>query len=192
MEDNIDDLLEENSKEKTSPNKFFKDKKNLVIIVLSILLLINIWYSFKRTTDTSNNLAETLVIKEEQLQEKQEQIEILKNANTTLQAEKQNLENKQNQLQGEKQDLEAKKSKLEDENRTLNIQIEELNKIVANQSNTSTITTSTPNTQSKIVYITKTGEKYHKSNCSYLWNSKIEINLSQAKSLGYTPCSRCY
>ena len=42
-----------------------------------------------------------------------------------------------------------------------------------------------------IVYITKTGEKYHTGTCSYLRQSKIPIPLSEAVSGGYTPCSRC-
>ena len=41
------------------------------------------------------------------------------------------------------------------------------------------------------VYITKTGKKYHTSTCRYLWNSKIKIRLSSAKSQGYTACSVC-
>lgn len=41
------------------------------------------------------------------------------------------------------------------------------------------------------VCITKTGKKYHRSNCSYLRKSKIATKLSQAKRSGYTPCSRC-
>lgn len=42
-----------------------------------------------------------------------------------------------------------------------------------------------------IVYITKTGEKYHQDGCRYLSKSRIPINLSDAKSQGYTPCSVC-
>lgn len=42
-----------------------------------------------------------------------------------------------------------------------------------------------------IVYITKTGEKYHKDGCRYLAKSKISIKLKDAKSRGYTPCSIC-
>ena len=44
---------------------------------------------------------------------------------------------------------------------------------------------------STIVYITRTGSKYHKGTCSYLRQSKIEITLSDAVDRGYTPCSRC-
>ena len=42
-----------------------------------------------------------------------------------------------------------------------------------------------------VVYITKTGQKYHKDGCSYLSKSKIPISLSEAIAEGKTPCSRC-
>lgn len=41
------------------------------------------------------------------------------------------------------------------------------------------------------VYVTKTGEKYHKSTCHYLKNSKKEITLEVAKQRGFTACSVC-
>lgn len=41
-----------------------------------------------------------------------------------------------------------------------------------------------------IVYITNTGSKYHRENCSYL-KSKNAISLREAVEQGYTPCSRC-
>lgn len=43
-----------------------------------------------------------------------------------------------------------------------------------------------------IVYITKTGKKYHNSGCSHLSKSKISISLSDAISRGYTPCADCH
>lgn len=51
-------------------------------------------------------------------------------------------------------------------------------------------TTSTQE-NSATVYITETGSKYHRAGCSYLKKSCISISLSDAKSRGYTPCSRC-
>lgn len=42
-----------------------------------------------------------------------------------------------------------------------------------------------------IVYITKTGEKYHANGCRHLSQSKIEITLDDAKSEGYDPCKVC-
>lgn len=46
--------------------------------------------------------------------------------------------------------------------------------------------------QSVTVYITKTGSKYHRSGCQYLRKSCIPISLANAKSQGYTACSKCW
>jgi len=42
-----------------------------------------------------------------------------------------------------------------------------------------------------IVYITKTGEKYHTEKCSSLRSSRIAITLEEAVSKGYEPCKLC-
>jgi hypothetical protein len=42
-----------------------------------------------------------------------------------------------------------------------------------------------------IVYITKSGSKYHADGCRYLSKSKIEISLGDAVARGLTPCSVC-
>ena len=44
---------------------------------------------------------------------------------------------------------------------------------------------------STTVYITDYGEKYHRSSCQYLHDSKHSISLSSAVNQGYTPCSVC-
>lgn len=41
------------------------------------------------------------------------------------------------------------------------------------------------------VYITETGEKYHRSGCQYLRKSKIPISLGKAVERGYSRCSKC-
>ncbi|XMB65214.1 MBL fold metallo-hydrolase [Cellulosilyticum sp. ST5] len=51
--------------------------------------------------------------------------------------------------------------------------------------------TSTTQPITTTVYITKTGEKYHKDGCSSLSKSKIAISLEDAKGKGYGPCSKC-
>ncbi len=48
-----------------------------------------------------------------------------------------------------------------------------------------------PEPQSVTVYITKTGEKYHRDGCQYLKKSRIPIDLIDAIRKGYTPCSKC-
>jgi competence protein ComEC len=49
----------------------------------------------------------------------------------------------------------------------------------------------TPVIQDNIVYITRTGTKYHKEGCSSLSQSKIEIKLADAIAKGYGPCTIC-
>ena len=43
-----------------------------------------------------------------------------------------------------------------------------------------------------IVYVTKSGEKYHTADCSYLTDSAIPVSLEQALAEEKTPCSRCH
>ena len=43
-----------------------------------------------------------------------------------------------------------------------------------------------------IVFVTKTGTKYHRAGCSYLKSSANEITLEEAEGQGYGPCSRCF
>ncbi len=43
-----------------------------------------------------------------------------------------------------------------------------------------------------IVYVTKSGKKYHRENCPYLKSSKIMISLEQAIMEGKEPCSKCF
>jgi len=42
-----------------------------------------------------------------------------------------------------------------------------------------------------MVYITRTGTKYHAEDCRYLKYSRYEITLEEAKERGYTACSVC-
>ncbi|MEO5788826.1 hypothetical protein [Gelidibacter sp.] len=47
------------------------------------------------------------------------------------------------------------------------------------------------NLSAQSVYVTTTGEKYHKSTCHYLKNSKNEIAFDKVLELRYTACSVC-
>lgn len=51
--------------------------------------------------------------------------------------------------------------------------------------------TAQPADSNVIVYITKSGSKYHSAGCEYLSKSCIPITLTEAKAKGYTPCSKC-
>ena len=51
--------------------------------------------------------------------------------------------------------------------------------------------TTAPDPAPLIVYVTRTGEKYHRAGCRYLRQSKIEITLREATTRGFGPCSVC-
>lgn len=42
-----------------------------------------------------------------------------------------------------------------------------------------------------IVYVTNSGECYHRSTCRYLSKSCIKIDFEEAIKEGYRPCSQC-
>ena len=46
-------------------------------------------------------------------------------------------------------------------------------------------------TTQQVVYVTKSGTKYHLGSCSHLSKSKIEKSLTEAKNTGYEPCKTC-
>lgn len=58
-------------------------------------------------------------------------------------------------------------------------------------SDNSTKEEKTAEDNNQTVYITETGSKYHRAVCSFLSDSKIPINLEEAKEQGYEPCSKC-
>jgi hypothetical protein len=45
--------------------------------------------------------------------------------------------------------------------------------------------------QTITVYITRTGEKYHRAGCQHLRRSSIPITLTDAIKRGYAPCKVC-
>ena len=54
-----------------------------------------------------------------------------------------------------------------------------------------TVSPALPTSGSEImVYITRTGKKYHRADCSSLRKSRISVSLEEAKQF-YTPCLRC-
>lgn len=59
------------------------------------------------------------------------------------------------------------------------------------QASTPASPTAGTETQSITVYITRTGECYHRGSCYHLRQSKIATTLSQAKASGYRACSHC-
>lgn len=97
-------------------------------------------------------------------------------------------------LNDEKSSLQTQVTQLTDSNKNLQSQVDQLkasNSSGNSSSSGSSVTAAASTPQSRTVYITNTGSKYHKSGCRYLKKSKIAISLSEAKSRGYTACSVC-
>ncbi len=42
-----------------------------------------------------------------------------------------------------------------------------------------------------VVYITKTGKKYHRAGCRYLKHSHVKVSKDEAIAEGYTACKVC-
>lgn len=63
-------------------------------------------------------------------------------------------------------------------------------KVTATEPVTDTPPETTQDNESITVYVTSTGEKYHRAGCRHLIKSCIEMPLSEAK-LKYQPCSVC-
>ena len=42
-----------------------------------------------------------------------------------------------------------------------------------------------------VVYITRTGARYHRSNCGSLRKSRVALSRSEALASGYTACGNC-
>jgi hypothetical protein len=42
------------------------------------------------------------------------------------------------------------------------------------------------------VYVTRTGQKYHRAGCQYLSRSMIPMTLADAQAEGYEPCKVCH
>ena len=45
--------------------------------------------------------------------------------------------------------------------------------------------------KTETVYITRTGERYHRDGCRYLSEKKIKTTVKEARASGYTPCKVC-
>lgn len=211
--------MEENNENQMKQKKsFWKDKKNVAIVILSFLLFCMIIGVSSEPTPSGNasNLKSgaNIVAQEDteirkQLEEAQNTIKYLnekieKNDEVQEEAElnKSKIVEYENQLQAlqiEKANLETKVSELNTEKESLQSQLNEANqKQVAATQQASSAPVSAPaihheeehHINTYTVYVTNTGSKYHRDGCSYL-KSKIAIDKDSAVAQGYTACSRC-
>lgn len=209
--------IEKQDNELFTKFKDFIQKKSLIIESILAIIIIIMFITVISTSGQKqalNNQYNELQVKSKstsealKLQIKEKDSKIKDNEEKIIELRQDEKKNEINQsiktLESEKQKLEEEKKALEGEKQNLTVQIEELkrtssiltekknNKISASSTSNATVKTTAQNINSAIVYVTNTGKKYHKANCSYLRKSKIQMNLSEAQSQGYSPCSKCY
>lgn len=177
--------------EEKEKKSFWKDKKNVAIVILSILLFFSMMSTSGDTTPSGTaaelkaEVENTTVVnqinetEETKLKEYENQIEVLKTEKTALEEKVENLSAENDKL---KKENDVSSSTTSSESSTKNV---ESTKTSSNSQSASTDTSS-----SYTVYITNTGSKYHRDGCSYL-KSKTAIDKNDAIAQGYTPCSKC-
>ncbi len=62
---------------------------------------------------------------------------------------------------------------------------------VAGNTGLSTFVDRSDTDETVIVYITRTGTKYHRADCHHIRHSSIPITLAEARRRGYSACSVC-
>lgn len=97
---------------------------------------------------------------------------------------------KNEELQTSLDEANAEISKLNTKNTTTQSSSSDNSSSSTAVSSSETVEESSTST-SYTVYITKTGEKYHRDGCRYLKKSQIAIDKNAAVAQGYTPCSVC-
>ena len=172
---------------------FYKKRKAFIIISLIGIILgafmANITVSKSPTnfiSEKENILAEINTSKEK-TKNINEDIEVLKKKVSSLKEEQ---KKEELILKDKKEKIEkAKIEKANSSNKSL-----ESSRAISNSSSStnSNVTPSKP--IGSMVYITRTGKKYHRTNHCGRTNPENTsyIPLSEAESMGYGPCSKCY
>lgn len=153
-----------------------KFKRNVPAFVLALLLVfVGFGYVFV-SNDNTELEAEVSYLNEE-----------IEHLNEVVDATQQTADNWQEKYNDVSRELASLERQIRDQE-VLDAQIDQFENYVSNSSNPAP----TPEPQTSVtVYITNTGEKYHRWGCQYLWNSSIPVSLQSALASGYTPCSRC-
>lgn len=143
-----------------------------------------------------------------QYQEAQVDLKNIRIENNNLVAQYESVNSKLSELQSSYDTLLEENAKLKEENASLQSEIEslkaELEKIkqqppvqetsVSNNSSSNSSIERSNTPISGMVWLTRTGEKYHsKPDCGRSNpNNSYQVTLSEAQSRGYTACKKCY
>lgn len=187
----LEDAIEENEENKV---KFYKDKN----IIISILVVILFWSIITRPNisnyeNTINSLNEKIYNYEKNMQETQTKLDELQENNKSLEDKTKTFENEAN-------DLKKKNEELKNENENLKKENENLSASTKNKTNNQAIPVAQSNPQAKntyaqqnqntqMVWIGKTGNKYHRQSCPTLKGNGSQVPLQSVA--GREPCKVC-
>ena len=209
----------EDAKNKT-PKSFWKDKKNVAIVILSVLLVCGFLSIPKQNNLKELNAelselkqqAESQILQIAELKDENQKIKTLENEKQNLTKEKEELtakleavpsieelqktiEEKSAQiasLETQISTLTTEKTQLAEQNGTLQQQLSSAQKSTGTSTTSTTKSVNNTEETAGTVYITNTGSKYHRAGCSYLRSSQNAIGKNSAISQGYTACSIFY
>ena len=172
---------------------FWKDKKNIAIVVLSILLFLTIISYPTSDTSTNNlqnsNLTSTINELQSELEIKQIEITNLQNSNKSLTEEKKKLEDENKELNSKLEDAQKNVSKI---STTTSSSTKTTSSTSKNTTTSNKETSSSTKNNSEMVWVGETGTKYHAQSCRTLKGKGHQITLKQALAEGREPCKVCH
>lgn len=188
------------NEEKKEMKNFLKNKKNIIIIILSICLLISI--ASKPTASNKNEISNNTNNTRTDLVEEKNK----------LQEEKQTLEKEKNDLSTKVEELEKEAALKAKQKTTISSQTPKTTQTTTSKTNTnsntksSTTSSTTSNTRttstvpnqnvnnnnSQMVWVGNTGTKYHIQSCRTLKGKGYQITMKQALAEGRQACKVCH
>lgn len=165
--------------------------KTLALLIPVMLISSTVFYNVGKNVNISHTLIEekahTDTVYEEALKKAEEQTRALDDINKQLEETEKKLE----EYRQSKEEAETELAQLDEQ---LELKRQEAYPSSAGGKYGSSGKRNIPKTplsDNSTVYVTKTGQKYHRDGCSSLSKSKIPMILSEAVSKGYTPCQSC-
>lgn len=210
---NTDNLLNTPSQDDTSKKHIKLSPKfiNVFLMFFVPIILLSGLFTYSKIQSLNKekvSLQKELDNTKKQYQEAQVDLKNIRIENNNLVTQYESVNSKLSELQSSYDTLLEENAKLKEENASLQSEIESLKSeleklnqqppiqetsISSNSRNNSSIEKSnTP--VSGMVWLTRTGEKYHsKPDCGRSNpNNSYQVTLSEAQSRGYPPCSKCY
>lgn len=211
--------MEENEEKLEGKKSFWKSKKNIAIVILSVLLFFSIGNGGgnKTTENTLTNevarltdQVKVLEVRNEKLAKSLNEVSLEVTDTTDYKSQISSLETQVAELVEKNTALEKELDIAKEENEKLSNDLKSKSTVTSTKSTTVTnASTSAPVTQTQstsattstqvessvsnsyTVYVTNTGAKYHRAGCRYLRQSQNPISKDDAVAQGYTPCSVC-